>query len=590
MRNRAILRSLSLRNKILLISAMLIVIPGAVLGWLAERDGRASLQRVIGRELAREAEHVADRMANAMRVQRETLESVARQDVMREIRVLDLDKRIAQALLTLPAGPETGYVVVDRAGAVVAATDPEWWRSPPVWAVPSRADATTTGVVAGDGVGTGLLFATPIPDPDRFEERLGTLIGFVDWSVLTSISDAVRLELAGQGIAAEIAILDSHENLLRRSVSDEESPASPEILGEVASRAPAASGYSVETDARLIVGHARFDAGAEEWTLLVVEALDEALAPAIVLRNRLFGTIGVALIAALAFAAWGAGRVLRPLQELTVAIRGLTRGEMSSVDVPVRSEDEVGMLARSFNQMIRELDQTQRHLVEAEKFALVGELAAGVAHQVRTSLGVLGSAAQILGRSAEVKSDALSREMIDMVGAEVQRLSRVVDELLTLDRPRTPDIRPTALSIPIRAALDFVAPQAHEKQVSLSFAMPIRDPVVLCDREAMAQVCINLLSNAIAALGPHQSIEVKVEAERGAFAAFTVRDDGRGIPAELRSRIFDPFVTGRAMGVGLGLTYVKRVVHEHRGTVELVDTDAPGACFRVALPTARGTT
>jgi signal transduction histidine kinase len=109
----------------------------------------------------------------------------------------------------------------------------------------------------------------------------------------------------------------------------------------------------------------------------------------------------------------------------------------------------------------------------------------------------------------------------------------------------------------------------------------------MLDRDAMTQVCVNLLSNAIAAIDRGRRIAVGIEAEGDRFAIFTVRDNGRGIPAGLRDRIFDPFVTGRDDGVGLGLTFVKRVVHEHGGTVELVSNEEPGACFRVALPILR---
>ncbi|MBK7948415.1 MAG: HAMP domain-containing histidine kinase [Deltaproteobacteria bacterium] len=573
----------------LFFSAMLVLVPGAVLGLIAERNGRESLQRVIGRELEREAVHVAERMSNAMRVQRETLETFARQEVMREIRVLDLDKRVAQALLTLPtsAGVPARYLVVDEAGAIVASTDPSWWRSPPAWASGSMPEAPSTRVVPDGASRTALLFTAPIPDPDRTERSLGTLMGLVDWSLVTAVGDAVRDELAAQGLAAELAILDGSGELLRARLDDDARSEAGEFASLGGLEGAAESDYSVESEAGLIVGRARFDAGNETWTLLVIEPLVNALAPAVALRDRLFGTIGIALVVALAFAALGARRVLRPLEELTAAIRLLTRRGMSGVSVPIRSDDEVGTLARAFNTMIGELDRTQRHLVEAEKFSLVGELAAGVAHQVRTSLGVLGSAAQILGRSPDLKADPSTLEMIDMIRAEVRRLGRVVDDLLTLDRRRTPDLRPTPISSPIRSAIDFVSPQAHEKGVSIGFATPLRDPSVLLDEEAMTQVCVNLLSNAISALEPGQAIEVGIEADAGRFASFTVRDNGRGIPAGLQDRIFDPFVTGRDGGVGLGLTFVKRVVHDHGGTVELVTSRGPGACFRVVLPVVR---
>lgn len=567
---------------------MLVVFPGALLGVLAERSGRESLERVIGRALVREAGHTADRMAALVRVEKETLESFVRQDVMREIRFSDLDKRIAQSLVTLRNGSDSraGYVVVDAAGTVVASTNPEWLRSPPSWANPLVADATTTEVVGDGAIDAGLLFSTPIPDPDLPDRRLGTLFGLSDWSLLTAVSDAVREELVAQGLSAEIAILDDQARLYRPGDSSDGPRTETGVLIALSRGEVAFSDYAVDPRAGLIAGRARFEIGQGSWVLLVVEPLVNALAPAIRLRDRILGTVVVALVVALLVAAYGARRVLRPLDELTTAIRDVAGGDPSGAVVPVRSEDEVGSLAAAFNKMIRDLDQTQRHLVEAEKFALVGELAAGVAHEVRTSLGVLRSASQILGRSNESSVDPTSREMIEMIGAEVVRLSRVVDDLLTLDNRRPMDLQPTSIDVPIRSAVEFVSPQAQEKGVSIEFVEPDDLPIVVCDREAIAQVCVNLLSNAISELNAGQAVEAKVEAAEGNFAAFTICDNGAGIPLELRDRIFDPFVTGRETGVGLGLTFVKRVVHANRGSVMLMNTSGPGACFRVALPLA----
>lgn len=129
-------------------------------------------------------------------------------------------------------------------------------------------------------------------------------------------------------------------------------------------------------------------------------------------------------------------------------------------------------------------------------------------------------------------------------------------------------------------------PQAREKGVELQRTGVEHDGEVVCDAEALQQICLNLLSNALAGLEPGNRIEVRIEPPDDSSASFCVRDDGAGVPPELRERIFDPFVTGRRSGVGLGLTFVKRVVHSQNGTVELVSVPEPGACFRVTLPRA----
>jgi signal transduction histidine kinase len=296
-------------------------------------------------------------------------------------------------------------------------------------------------------------------------------------------------------------------------------------------------------------------------------------------------TIGLALVFALAVAAYGARRVVRPLSELTDAIRDVSKGDMGGVLVPVRSDDEVGTLARAFNKMATELDQTQRTLVEAEKFAFVGELAAGVAHEVRTSLGVLRSSAQMLARSLPPGEDGSTREMIDMVGQEVDRLGRVVDDLLVLGHRRPMDLRSVDLSEPVRAAVDFVSPQAEERGISITADYSAPVPRVLCDREAISHACVNLLTNAVAALDAGGQVEVEIVRESNGRVGLHVRDDGPGVAPELVDRLFDPFATGRESGIGLGLTFVKRVVHEHRGLVELVPGPHRGAWFRVELPT-----
>ena len=200
--------SSSLRNKLLWTAAALVLIPGLLAGWLADRSARTSLQEVIGRQLAREAAHTAERISAQLRAEHRALESVARQDLMRELRVADLDKRIAQALVALrTARPERlDYVALDPAREVVAATRASLLGPAPEWvqraldqpaARPERADQHFA-----------LAIRARVPDPDG-GEPLGWLVGRLDWQIVEGVMGALKRDLAQQNIDAQIAVVDA---------------------------------------------------------------------------------------------------------------------------------------------------------------------------------------------------------------------------------------------------------------------------------------------------------------------------------------------------------------------------------------------
>ena len=258
-----------------------------------------------------------------------------------------------------------------------------------------------------------------------------------------------------------------------------------------------------------------------------------------------------------------------------------TRGAFPSA----RTMSSAAWLARSTRWRVIWI-APQHDLVEAEKFAFVGELAAGVAHEIRTSLGVLRSSAQLLEQSLPEDADGQTSELAHMLSAEVDRLGGVVNDLLTLDRPHPLRLEAVALSEPLGRAVDFVLPRAAEKSVALARTFPDDEPRVRCEDELIYRVAVNLLVNALEAVAEEGHIEVSILEASDGMGGFTVRDDGRGIPPELRERIFQPFVTARAGGIGLGLTFVKRVIHDHRGRISVESTPNRGARFRVELPIA----
>jgi|GEM_PF-6610 len=464
-----------LRNKLLAFAFALVVIPGTLLGALATRNASAALEAQVGRALAREAAHTADQLAARLRSERQTLASFARQDLMRDLRVGDVDKRVSLALATLRAGAGAArsYYALDAHGRVVAASEPRALGEAPPWLRELGVDAAlgerTLGPLrAPEGV--QLVMIAPLPDPDDPARVLGVLAGAFAWDALVTATRVVQRDLAQQGIAVHVLVCDARGEVLGGvRMQDRAGPARAELAA--AAELTGAPGWLAQSET--ISGRAALASDLPPWRIVVMQSREDALAPVTSLQRRMALTLGALLLAALALAWLASRRVAQPLAELTRAIRGLARGGAHSV--LVRGDDELGVLADSFNRMSADLTRAQSELVEAEKFSFVGELAAGVAHEIRTSLGVLKSSVQLLDRSLPADAREESHELAQMIRDEVGRLGGVVDDLLTLKPDRTLRLEPGPLAPILARAVEFARAPASAKGVRLAFEAPAHE-------------------------------------------------------------------------------------------------------------------
>jgi PAS domain S-box-containing protein len=222
-------------------------------------------------------------------------------------------------------------------------------------------------------------------------------------------------------------------------------------------------------------------------------------------------------------------------------------------------------------------------LIRADRLAAMGELTAGVAHEVRNPLGVIRASVQLL---EDAKCDqARIEEAAEVIKQEIDRLDKVIKALLDFGRPS----KPTMVVTDIREVIDdvvlFTNRFAKQASVSIVFEAPDDLPRVFGDPDQLKQVFLNLVTNAVQAMeDTGGAIVVRAAVERD-FVAVSVADDGPGIaPADL-PKVFDPFFTKRSDGTGLGLTIVHRIVDEHDGHIE-VESSPAGTTFRVTLPAA----
>ncbi len=284
--------------------------------------------------------------------------------------------------------------------------------------------------------------------------------------------------------------------------------------------------------------------------------------------------------------------VQHPLVELQEKIAKLRDGDMQvSVNFADRNDD-IGDLGRNFNEMVRQLRESREEIqrlhaaqmVRAEHFATMGELAAGLAHEIRNPLAGIAGVMNIVARDLPATSPA--REVVGEVQQEVQHINRFVTELLTLARPTPPEIRPADLNHTAEHAYTLARQQVLARDIEFEISRADGMPPVEHDPGQIQQVLLNLLLNSIQAIEKSGKVAMTLE-QRDGMAVVTVADTGRGIAAENLSNIFRPFFTTKRSGTGLGLSLAQRIVQEHGGHLEVTSAPGKGTKFVMLLPFAR---
>lgn len=229
----------------------------------------------------------------------------------------------------------------------------------------------------------------------------------------------------------------------------------------------------------------------------------------------------------------------------------------------------------------KELRSTVDLLIRADRLKSLGELAAGMAHEVRNPLSAIRGAVEIIEK--EIPPDSPRRKFVGVIEEEVDRLNRLVGEFLSFAKPRQPERTPTDLSELVESVVTFTSKEADNKGVRLVTRLDERLHAVPLDREQIRQVLLNLIINAIHAMPEGGTVEIGTSLGSESVELW-VRDYGVGIEPGSRDKIFDPFFTTKQQGSGLGLSIAYQIVKQHGGEIELGDVDGPGALFVIRLP------
>ncbi|WP_029921626.1 sensor histidine kinase [Nevskia soli] len=575
-----------------LLGAFLLVgmTPSVILTYLSYVQTRDALRHEVETSLEAQAASVSVDIDHLLFERLQNALGWNRLDVMQDIRINDVDKRLSQFLAEVKASYGDIYrelYCVDANGRIVASSAPQLigGMAPPVQ--PWLDVTLSNGSVALDALqldASGVHRVLPlrigiISATDG--AGMGELVLLFDWRqidrILDGISRSGRMAVLLDGTQRAI---DSSEELRRQDALSE---AIPQRWDLPAGQSGAITREYPQLKGPAILGFSRSQDSARfpglRWTTVVLQPSATALAVVQRMRFTFSALLLATLLLTAIFAGFVARQIAQPIARLTEFTRRFSR-EQKLPPVPEGQRGEVGELTEAFVKTVRELDRSRQDFLRASRLAVAGEIAAVMAHEVRTPLGILRSSAQVLREEPHISAEG--RELVGFIDSETERINRLVTSVLDSAKPHPPVLGRHDLGLIVHRCILMLGPQAEKRGVSLEEGGG-GGLQIDCDEEQMTQVVLNLLLNAVQILPSGGRVRVECS-DRGENVHIQVEDDGPGISPVERANIFEPFISKRPGGLGLGLAVVKQIVLAHHGDIEIGESRWGGALFSIHLP------
>jgi signal transduction histidine kinase len=289
-----------------------------------------------------------------------------------------------------------------------------------------------------------------------------------------------------------------------------------------------------------------------------------------------------------------AGSIIAPLHRLVAAAEHIRGGDLG-VEVDVDSADEIGDLGRTFNQMSQELRRSSEQITElhdqelrrAAQLASVGELASGIAHEIKNPLVGLVSGVDLLEQEIVGGGHARAEGVLHELRVQLRRMEGAIRDLLRYARPKPPRLARAKPAMLVDRTIPLVKSQADAAGVSITTTHGDQEALISVDPELMTQALVNLALNGVQAMTAGGTLEIATD-RVGPEVHITVADSGCGIPEERLGEIFRPFFTSKHRGTGLGLAISRGIVERHDGRLEVESVPGVGSTFRIVLPVAAG--
>lgn len=246
--------------------------------------------------------------------------------------------------------------------------------------------------------------------------------------------------------------------------------------------------------------------------------------------------------------------------------------------------DQQYRMAKRLEEALEDKEVMAQQLIRSGRLQALGELTAGLAHEIKNPLASLKGSAEII--ADEIPDPSPRRRMVDIHMKELDRLNDLLERFLSFARPRAFEIKSINICDIVNKTITLVSSQAGQRQIQIEWSQPDSEMIIHGDGEKISQVIINLILNAIQASPDNGRIEVACSREsqgRRKFACLEIKDNGAGIPLDQQEKIFNPFFTTKESGTGLGLSIASRIVDEHDGFIKVENPAEGGASFKVFL-------
>lgn len=451
-------------------------------------------------------------------------------------------------------------------------------------------------------------------------EIMGRIVVLTDLNVLKDITDNIQFGATGEAYIVNSSgyfVTHRHQHrILSENISDVE-PISRLFSGGEESFV----GEFVDYRGIQVLG-AYYHFKDLGWGLIAEQDVEEAFAPAYETNRSILLLVLISSMVAAVAAYFLTARNLQPLRALKWTIQRIRRGELD-VRFPVRQHDEIGITGEVFNRMLEqlqaaqeqlqqrveaadrelviahrelqmrhgELKRAQERLLRTEKLSTMGEVAAGVAHEINNPLTTIKMLINSLG-SADREDPEERKRALAIISEEIEKIAGLIGRFMDLTHPKEMRFEPIVIEKVIDRTLAFLRPKLEKGEIKVEVSIPQELPVVVGDEGQLGQSIMNLILNSIHAMPEGGKITftampylLKDNGRR--YLRIQVSDTGCGIPDRIIDQIFNPFFTTRADGTGLGLSIVSRIIENHGGRVSVHSTPGVGTTFFIDLPESK---
>lgn len=547
----------SIVRRYLVLSLLASILPVVAVGLLYDRFAEAALETVLGEKLSAHLTATASRLTAFVEARRYQVETLANFPGIGNVIATSEGEegRQMNALLQVESDLPDLFGILFFSGArLVKAVPGQAAAGPPYWAdTPFRidglaltriGDSEVIGPMAPkDGDSGWILVRYPVRD-----SRAGS--GFIALHVrLSSLTELMGGDAASGGLEPLLKTPSGYFNSV---------------------------GQQVVPRAKLVAGPEIFP-GWQPMLQVEPGSLREPFDRA---RRALLVAVGVGAVLIVILFSRLSGKLRQRVGQLLAGAAAVSSGRLD-YRIADTGRDEIASVSQAFDAMAARLQEHLARIVHMEKLAVLGEFATSIAHEVRNPLAAIKTSVQALSRR---EADPRRLQLLGDMESEIDRLARVVSDLVDFGRPRAPAPAPLLVRDVFRRVLTLLGPEARTREIALS-AQGDADLALYADADQVVQVLLNLGINALHASAAGDAVLLRASRE-GSVGVLEVSDHGHGIPAEVMPRVTDPFYSTKAKGVGLGLSISRQLAEMNHGHLEIGSVEGTGTTVRVRLPLA----